>query len=107
MRPSQLFPERSMESAPSILKSQRESGRRLKRWAMSRILRPAGCRAQPNLGLIVSDITNPFFPELIQGFEQEAVRAGFEVLPSSTNYDPAQDAQRFAAWWSARSKVSR
>lgn len=41
------------------------------------------------LGLIVSDITNPFFPELIQGFEQVAVRAGFEVLLGSTNYDPA------------------
>jgi LacI family transcriptional regulator len=41
------------------------------------------------LGLIVSDITNPFFPELIQGFEQVAVRAGFEVLLASTHYDPA------------------
>jgi DNA-binding LacI/PurR family transcriptional regulator len=40
------------------------------------------------LGLIVSDITNPFFPELIQGFEQQAVRAGFEVLLASTGYDP-------------------
>ena len=39
-------------------------------------------------GLIVSDITNPFFPELIQGFEQVAVEAGFEVLLASTNYDP-------------------
>ncbi len=41
------------------------------------------------LGLIVSDITNPFFPELIHGFEQVAVRAGFEVLLASTGYDPA------------------
>ncbi len=40
------------------------------------------------LGLIVSDITNPFFPELIHGFEQFAVEAGFEVLLGSTNYDP-------------------
>jgi LacI family transcriptional regulator len=40
--------------------------------------------------LIVSDITNPFFPELIQGFEQVAVRSGFEVLLGSTNYDPAR-----------------
>jgi LacI family transcriptional regulator len=41
------------------------------------------------LGLIVSDITNPFFPELIQGFEQIAVRSGFEVLLATTRYDPA------------------
>lgn len=42
------------------------------------------------LGLIVSDITNPFFPEVIRGFEELAVPAGFEVLLSSTNYDPAK-----------------
>ena len=39
-------------------------------------------------GLIVSEITNPFFPELIQGFEDIAVEHGYEVLISSTNYDP-------------------
>ncbi len=40
------------------------------------------------LGLIVSEITNPFFPELIQGFEDVAVEHGYEVLIGSTNYDP-------------------
>ena len=40
------------------------------------------------LGLIVSDITNPFFPELVRGFEQFAVRSGYEVLLASTNYNP-------------------
>lgn len=39
-------------------------------------------------GLIVSEITNPFFPELIQGFEEIAVENGYEILVSSTNYDP-------------------
>src|SRR6202453_3124839 len=39
-------------------------------------------------GLLVSEITNPFFPELIQGFENIAVENGYEVLVSSTNYDP-------------------
>src|SRR6201997_5362975 len=39
-------------------------------------------------GLIVSEITNPFFPELIQGFEDIAVEPGYEILVSSTNYDP-------------------
>jgi LacI family transcriptional regulator len=39
-------------------------------------------------GLIVSEITNPFFPELIQGFEEIAVENGYEILISSTNYDP-------------------
>src|SRR5580704_1665865 len=39
-------------------------------------------------GLIVSEITNPFFPELIQGFEDIAVASGYEILVSSTNHEP-------------------
>jgi DNA-binding LacI/PurR family transcriptional regulator len=42
------------------------------------------------LGLIVSDITNPFFPELIKGFEDVAIHHGYEILVSSTNYDSAR-----------------
>lgn len=40
------------------------------------------------LGLIVSEITNPFFPELIKSFEDAAVERGYEILIGSTNYDP-------------------
>lgn len=40
------------------------------------------------LGLIISEITNPFFPELIQGFEQVAVEHNYEILIGSTNHDP-------------------
>ena len=40
------------------------------------------------LGLIVSEITNPFFPELIREFEQVAVAQGYELLIGSTDYDP-------------------
>ncbi len=41
-------------------------------------------------GIIVENITNPFFPELIQSFEETAVAAGYEILVSSSNSDPAQ-----------------
>ena len=41
------------------------------------------------LGIIVENITNPFFPELIQNFEAMAVARGYEILVSSTNSDPA------------------
>ncbi len=41
------------------------------------------------LGIIVENITNPFFPELVQSFEEIAVRHGYEILVSSSNSDPA------------------
>jgi len=57
-------------------------------------------------GLIVSEITNPFFPELIQGFEDVAVANGYEILVSSTNYDPKR--MRFAyAYVGAQSRGCR
>lgn len=39
-------------------------------------------------GIIVENITNPFFPELIQSFEEIAVANGYEILVSSSNSDP-------------------
>jgi LacI family transcriptional regulator len=42
------------------------------------------------LGLLVSEITNPFFPELIEGFEEIAVANGYEILIGSTSYDLAR-----------------
>jgi LacI family transcriptional regulator len=39
------------------------------------------------LGLIVSEITNPFFPELIHEFELAAVAHGYEILIGSTSYE--------------------
>jgi DNA-binding LacI/PurR family transcriptional regulator len=41
------------------------------------------------LGIIVENITNPFFPDLIQSFEEIAVAHGYEILVSSSNSDPA------------------
>jgi LacI family transcriptional regulator len=41
-------------------------------------------------GLIISDITNPFFPELVKSFEDMAVQFGQDVLVANTNYDPAR-----------------
>lgn len=39
-------------------------------------------------GLIVSEITNPFFPTVIQVFEHLALQHGYEILLSSTVHDP-------------------
>ena len=39
-------------------------------------------------GLIVSEITNPFFPEIVQVFEDLAVAHNYELLLTSTVHDP-------------------
>ncbi len=41
-------------------------------------------------GLIISDVENPFFPELIKSFEQACASHRMEVLLCATNYDEAQ-----------------
>ncbi len=39
-------------------------------------------------GLIVTEITNPFFPEIVQVFENIAVQHNYEILLTSTVHDP-------------------
>src|SRR5215475_1453711 len=39
-------------------------------------------------GLVISEITNPFFPEIIHVFENIAVQHGYEILLASTGNDP-------------------
>lgn len=41
-------------------------------------------------GLIISDITNPFFPEIVKAFEAVAIEHGQEVIVANTNYDLAR-----------------
>jgi len=38
-------------------------------------------------GLIISDIVNPFFPELVKSFEFAAIHHGYEVIVANTDYD--------------------
>jgi len=43
----------------------------------------------PNIvGLIISDITNPFFPDVVKGFESSAAARGWDYFLMNTNYDP-------------------
>jgi DNA-binding LacI/PurR family transcriptional regulator len=38
-------------------------------------------------GLIISDIANPFFPELVKSFEDAAIKYGYEVIVANTDYN--------------------
>ena len=42
------------------------------------------------LGLIVSDITNPFFPELVHSFEALATQHQYDLIITSTGYQTAR-----------------
>ena len=41
-------------------------------------------------GILISDILNPFFPEVIKGFETAVVDSGFDILLCTTGYDPGR-----------------
>ncbi len=45
------------------------------------------------IGLIVSDVTNPFFTELVECIQTEAHRAGFSVLLGISDHDPEREAE--------------
>ena len=40
------------------------------------------------MGIIVSDIQNPFYSAVIRSFEARARQRGYEVIVSDTNYKP-------------------
>ncbi|HUE82899.1 MAG TPA: LacI family DNA-binding transcriptional regulator [Pyrinomonadaceae bacterium] len=39
------------------------------------------------IGLLVSDIANPFFPELVKSFETASFERGYNIILLNTNYD--------------------
>ena len=45
------------------------------------------------IGLVISDIANPFFPDLVKAIEEAAFARGFETLLSNTNYDTERTSQ--------------
>lgn len=44
------------------------------------------------IGLIISDVANPFFPELVKSIQERAIGHGYDVILSNTNYDPKRTA---------------
>ncbi len=47
-------------------------------------------RDSRTLGIIVSDIENPFFPEVIKSFDVRARQLGYDAILSDTNYDSSR-----------------
>ncbi|MDQ2899695.1 MAG: LacI family transcriptional regulator [Acidobacteriota bacterium] len=43
------------------------------------------------VGVVIPDVTNPFYPEVISGAEEVASRAGYSLILCNANEDPAQE----------------
>ncbi|MGI5440505.1 LacI family DNA-binding transcriptional regulator [Streptomyces shenzhenensis] len=50
------------------------------------------------LGLLVSDIANPFTAQVARGLEDEAVRHGYQVLIASSDFDREREAAMLASF---------
>ncbi|MGH9452952.1 MAG: LacI family DNA-binding transcriptional regulator [Terriglobia bacterium] len=57
------------------------------RYHPNRHARNLAARASRTLGIVVSDIENPFFSVLIRSFEAQARSSRYDVIVSETNYD--------------------
>lgn len=53
-------------------------------------------KATRTLGLVIPDITNPFFPAIVRGVEDTAVRAGYSVVLTNTDNEPERERNALA-----------
>jgi LacI family transcriptional regulator len=49
------------------------------------------------VGVLVPDLTNPLFPPIVRGIEDELAQSGYTVLTANTDNDPARTSVNFAA----------
>ncbi len=68
--------ERVLEAVRELGYSQNQAARNLARGRSSL------------LGLLISDIRNPFFPDITAGFQDQALAHDMDALVMNTNYDP-------------------
>lgn len=57
----------------------------------SAVARALKVQATRTIGLLVTDINNPFFPQLVSAIEAEAVSRGYGLVLSNTSDDPARE----------------
>jgi LacI family transcriptional regulator len=50
-----------------------------------------------SVGIVVPDLTNPFFAELVRQIEEAAARSGFQILLVDSNEEPSREAARIRA----------
>lgn len=83
-------PEISEETKKRIVKIALEMGYRPNAIAQGLVKKET-----KTIGLIIPDITNPFFPEVAHGIEDAAVEAGYTVFLCNTNWNPEREERYF------------
>jgi LacI family transcriptional regulator len=61
----------------------------------SQLARGLRRRSTDLLGVIIPDITNPYFPRVVRGIEDVAYREGFRLILCNTDNDPAKEVGYF------------
>lgn len=82
-RVSSKHPDVSEETKKKVLEAMRSLGYRPSILAQGLV-----SGRSKSLGLLVSNITNPFYPQLVGGVEEEASKAGYVVFLCNTCEDP-------------------
>ena len=59
-------------------------------------------KSSSTIGLIIPDITNPFFSELAQGFEECANKYGFQVFLCNSNWDMEREMRYLSTLYGKR-----
>jgi LacI family transcriptional regulator len=75
------------------LKARVEAAVAALRYQPNLLARSLAKRRSQTMGMIVPDIANPFFPEVVRGAEDVARAAGYSLLISSSDNDQGKEAQ--------------
>ena len=59
----------------------------------NQIARALKTKKTKTVGLIISDITNPFFPEITKGVEDSCIKKGYSVILCNSNYSLEQETE--------------
>lgn len=71
-------------------------------YSVDGVARALKTRRSMSIGIIIPDITNPFFPPAVRGAEEVLAAAGYSVILSSTNNDVTKGHTQFEAMLQAR-----
>lgn len=83
---SRVLNDRTHHMADETRKKVLQAIRELK-YHPNSVARSLVLKRTQSVGLLISDVANPFYPEVIQGIEDIALKHDYQVFLSNTNYD--------------------